>query len=66
MPDLRRVGHLLALEVIEHPPLSVRHRHAHPHVPVDGGGHHEAAVAAVVGGEVGAATAEGDPQRGTD
>ena len=63
MAHLARVVDLLSLEVVEDVAATGARRDGHVHVPVDRGGHDEAPVLAVVGGEIGAAPTEGDPQR---
>src|SRR6185437_8306881 len=61
--DLLRLVDLLELRVL-HPVALLEDRVGeHVDVLVDRPAHQEAAVVAVVGGDVGAATAEADPQR---
>jgi hypothetical protein len=61
--DLLGALDLLPLEVLEPEPPREGGRQHHVDVTVDRRGHGEAAVLAVVGGEVGAAAAQWDAQR---
>src|SRR5215467_8420666 len=63
MAYLADLGNVLERRVLEVDPGAEGTGNCDIHVLVDRGRDHEALVAAVVGGQIGAASAEGDPQR---